>query len=151
LRAVWRVFPSLVLTVLLTVLAATATACGDESAGSDAHQGSPSPSGTPVGSTGQGAGKYVQVAIEDYGFSPAKLDIKTGTTVVWTNRDSMQHTVTSTDRPGVDAQPTGAFVSVPLDKGGTFQYMFDSPGVYHYECSIHASRPSMHAKVVVTE
>jgi plastocyanin len=79
------------------------------------------------------------------------VSVKTGTTVVWTNMDRTQHTVTSTDGPGVDAAPTGAFASLPLDKGGTFQYMFDSPGVYYYECSIHAARAAMHAEVRVTE
>jgi len=139
-----------VFTLVVAILAALAAGCGSGDEAGDG-QASVSPAATLGGSTGDGAGTFVPVAIEASGFKPARLEIKTGTTVVWTNADSAQHTVASTDGPGVDAAQTGAFASVPLDKGGTFQYMFDSPGTYYYECTVHADRPVMHAEVIVTE
>jgi plastocyanin len=139
-----------VFTLVVAVLAALAAGCGSGDEAVDG-QASASANATLGGSTGDGAGTFVPVAIEASGFKRARLEIKTGTTIVWTNADNVQHTVASTDGPGVDAVQTGAFASVPLDNGGTFQYMFDSPGTYYYECTIHADRPVMHAEVIVTE
>lgn len=59
------------------------------------------------------------------------------TTVRWTNRDDIPHTVVSDDK---------AFKSKPLDMDEDFTYTFTKPGTYSYFCSIH---PKMTAKVVV--
>lgn len=79
------------------------------------------------------------VNIVNYAFNPAVLSVPTGTTVTWTNGDSVAHTVTS---------DTGAFESGNLAKGQSFSYTFNTAGTYDYICSIH---PSMKGKVVVGE
>src|SRR4051812_46177411 len=40
----------------------------------------------------------VQIAIENFQFSPQTLTIPVGTTVIWTNHDKDEHTVTSSTR-----------------------------------------------------
>lgn len=61
-------------------------------------------------------------------FNPAKIKIKVGETVTWTNNDSVQHTVTATD---------GLFNSGTLTRGQNFQYNFTTTGIYNYYCELH--------------
>ena len=79
----------------------------------------------------------VEVKIDNFSFSPATLEIKTGTTVTWTNADDIPHTVVSNDK---------VFKSKVLDTDQKFSFTFDKPGTYPYFCSLH---PKMTAKVVV--
>jgi plastocyanin len=78
-----------------------------------------------------------QVSIDNFQFSPATLTVPKGTTVTWTNRDDMVHTVTSTTR---------VFSSPSLETDATFSYTFTSPGTYTYFCALH---PRMTATVIV--
>src|SRR5215472_10750974 len=80
----------------------------------------------------------VEVRIDNFSFSPATLTVATGTTVKWTNRDDIPHTVVSDDK--------STFKSKALDTDDSFSYTFTKPGTYTYFCSIH---PKMTAKVVV--
>ena len=77
------------------------------------------------------------VAIDNFSFSPASAPVSVGTTVRWTNRDDVPHTVVSTDH---------AFKSPVLDTDGQFSRRFDTAGRYQYFCSIH---PKMTGEVVV--
>ena len=79
----------------------------------------------------------VEVKIDNFSFGPVAVTIPTGTTVTWTNRDDIPHTVVSTD---------GAFKSKVLDTDEKFSFTFSKPGTYPYFCSIH---PKMTGKVVV--
>jgi plastocyanin len=47
-----------------------------------------------------------KVDIKDMAFSPADITVKAGTTVTWTNNDSITHDVTETD--GQDGPNSGA-------------------------------------------
>lgn len=86
--------------------------------------------------------KEVAVKIEDFAFSPAKLTIKKGTTVTWTNQDSVRHDVVPDD-------PTLEFkASELLSKGDSYRTTFMTPGVYTYFCSPH---PYMKASIEVIE
>ncbi len=85
----------------------------------------------------QGAEKIVAVSIKGFKFVPAEVNIKIGETVVWTNGDSVPHTVESSD---------GTLKSDELSKGGTYRYTFAKPGKYDYICGIH---PSMHGSISV--
>jgi plastocyanin len=76
-------------------------------------------------------------------FDPSEISVKTGTTVVWTNADSVSHTVTSGDP---SAGPSGAFDSDLIKPGKTFNHKFDSVGTTPYFCSVH---PWMTGKVTV--
>ena len=79
----------------------------------------------------------VAVKIDNFSFSPATITVPVGTTVRWTNRDDIPHTVVSDDK---------AFKSKALDTDDEFTYTFTKPGTYSYFCSMH---PKMTAKVVV--
>jgi amicyanin len=80
-----------------------------------------------------------QVQIANFSFSPATLTVPAGTTVTWTNRDDIPHTVVSTADPRL-------FKSKVLDTDDKFSFTFSKPGTYPYFCSIH---PKMTGKVVV--
>jgi plastocyanin len=78
------------------------------------------------------------VAIKNFGFSPASVTVTAGSTVVWTNDDSVQHDIT------FDGESVKSSV---LNRNDTFSHTFVAPGTYRYICSIH---PFMHGTVVVT-
>jgi amicyanin len=88
-------------------------------------------------SAGQAQVSNVEVKIDNFSFGPASLTVAVGTTVTWTNRDDIPHTVVSDDK---------AFKSKVLDTDEKFSYTFTKPGTYGYFCSIH---PKMTGKVVV--
>ena len=79
----------------------------------------------------------MEVAIDNFAFGPTDLTVAVGTTVTWTNRDDIPHTVVSTDK---------VFKSKVLDTNEKFSFTFGTPGTYPYFCSIH---PKMTGKVVV--
>ncbi len=60
-----------------------------------------------------------------------------GTTVIWTNRDDIPHTVVSDDK---------VFKSKVLDTDEKFSFTFDKAGNFPYFCSVH---PKMTGKVIV--
>ena len=70
-------------------------------------------------------------------YIPLNLEIAHGTTVKWTNDDSVPHTIQSQDKQG---KIIGLFNSAPLMTGESFEYTFDEPGVYNYFCSLHPWR-----------
>lgn len=80
------------------------------------------------------------VTIQNFAFSPPSITVKAGTTVTWTNKDSVAHTVTETDGQ------TGPSSS-DVNPNGTYTFTFSKPGTYHYHCSIH---PEMVGTVTVT-
>jgi plastocyanin len=81
----------------------------------------------------------IEVMIDNFSFAPAEIIVAAGTTVTWSNRDDIPHTIT-------DAAEPRAFKSPPLDTGDKFSWMFKSPGTYQYFCSLH---PHMQGRVVV--
>lgn len=78
-----------------------------------------------------------EVSITDFTFTPANLTVGKGTTVVWTNMDPVDHTVTS-----------DTFSSNALESGDSFDYTFNETGEYSYSCSFH---PQMTGKIIVTD
>jgi plastocyanin len=121
---------------------------------STAAPASPAPSAAPVPS---GAGGDEDVAIlagsgefqaaddpnefaaseSPADFSVNVLTVKVGTTVTWTNEDSMVHTVTDAG---------GTFDSGLLQGGDRWSYTFATAGEFEYFCGPH---PWMRAKVIV--
>ena len=89
------------------------------------------------------------VTIQNFAFVPQTLTVKAGTKVTWTNNDTTQHDVTSTNGPDVGAATTSMFASGTLSQGDSFSFTFSKPGTYYYECTIHASMATMHATVIV--
>ncbi len=78
-----------------------------------------------------------EVKVDNFSFGPATLTVAVGTTVSWTNRDDIPHTVVSTDK---------VFKSKVLDTDEKFSFTFAKAGTYPYFCSIH---PKMTGSVVV--
>jgi plastocyanin len=94
--------------------------------------------GTPsVAANDQPAGASADVKIDNFSFGPQTLTVSVGTTVVWTNREDIPHTLDSTD---------GVFKSKVRDTDEKFSYTFTKAGTYPYFCSVH---PKMTGKVVV--
>ena len=77
--------------------------------------------------------------IYNYSFHPYTIYVRRGTTVTWTNYDSVPHTVTS-------YSSYGGFSSGTLSPGERYIHTFWRPGVYYYHCLIH---PEMTGRVVV--
>ncbi len=77
------------------------------------------------------------VQIDNFSFTPQEITVKAGTTITWTNRDDIPHTVVSTDE---------TFKSKALDTDDKFTTTLTKPGTYPYFCSIH---PKMTGKIIV--
>jgi plastocyanin len=72
----------------------------------------------------------VQVAYRNISIAPDTLKVKVGTTVRWTNYDTIEHNVTSQSGPQ-------AFASKNLSESQSYQVTLTKPGVIHYICTIH--------------
>jgi hypothetical protein len=76
-------------------------------------------------------------------FTPARLEIEMGDSVVWEAADD-RHTVTSRD--GVfDSSPRGLMI-----EGDRYRFRFRVPGRYAYFCRVHQSQ-GMQGEVVVVD
>lgn len=78
-----------------------------------------------------------EVSIIDFSFNPANLQVAKGTKVIWTNKDSVPHTVTG-----------DTFTSTTLNSGDAFEHTFMEDGTFKYSCSFH---PQMKGSVQVGE
>ena len=83
----------------------------------------------PAGAVGRGPAAY--------GVNP--LTVAVGTTVTWTNNDSIAHTATS---------DTGVWDSGILSPAQSFSFTFAQAGTYPYHCAIHGVA-SMSGTIVV--
>jgi plastocyanin len=83
------------------------------------------------------AAATMEVKIDNFSFGPTTITVAVGTTVTWTNRDDIPHTVVSTD---------GVFKSKVMDTDEKFSFTFTKAGTFAYFCSIH---PKMTGTVVV--
>ena len=106
--------------LLPTVAAAAVFAAGCASSGETSE---------PVATT------EVQM-VKSYRFDPKVIEIKAGDTVTWTNEDNFTHTVE------VDGQEDHK-----VDQGESFSIKFDTPGTYHYVCTLHSK--DMDGEVIV--
>lgn len=77
----------------------------------------------------------LNVDIKLFTFKPKVLEITSGTTVVWTNRDAIKHSVTS----GSPENPGKDFDSGFFTQGESYSFTFTKPGVYTYFCKRHES------------
>jgi plastocyanin len=79
------------------------------------------------------------IDIEGFAFDPATSTVPVGTTVCWTNKDSVPHTATST---------TPEFDSGSLAQNESYRHTFTSAGTFPYRCT----RPGhvMNGQIVVT-
>jgi plastocyanin len=129
---------------LLIILAATAllsAGCGSSSNNNNPMNPSPTPTPSPTPNPG---GSTSSVAIPGGAstlgadaYRPNPLNIATGTTVTWTNSDSVTHTSTSNN---------STWNSGNIPPGGQFSFTFSTAGTFQYHCAIH---PGMVGSVVV--
>ncbi|MBI2649004.1 MAG: cupredoxin domain-containing protein [Thaumarchaeota archaeon] len=81
---------------------------------------------------------YNGTSVPAYSFSPAAIEVKKGTTLTWSNLDSIAaHTVISV---------SGLFESQLIQPRGDFSFQFNEVGVFDYYCSLH---PWMKGKIIV--
>jgi plastocyanin len=81
------------------------------------------------------AATEVQMA-KSYRFDPKTIEIEAGDTVTWTNADNFTHTVQ------VDGQEDHK-----VERGESVSISFDTPGTYHYVCTLHSR--DMDGEVIV--
>jgi len=75
-------------------------------------------------------GGTVQIAYRNIAISPDTLRVRVGSTIRWTNYDSVEHNVTSQGGPL-------RFASKDIGEGATFEVKASRPGMIHYLCTIH--------------
>ena len=85
------------------------------------------------------AGKTVMVDIQVFQFMPNALEVKAGTTVIWTNKDNIEHSITN----GLPGKLGGKFDSGFFTQGKTFSFTFTEVGEYPYFCMRHNSMQGM--------
>ena len=95
-------------------------------------------SGSDSGQSGETTPKAeASVELANFAMNPDEVTIKKGGKVTWTNKDSVEHTVTA---------DKGEFDSGQLSEGQTFSRTFDTAGTFAYHCTPH---PSMTGTIVV--
>jgi plastocyanin len=77
-------------------------------------------------------------------FSPTRIQVVLGTTVTWTNQDTVPHNVTLSP---VVMSSSNNWESELLYPGQSFSYTFASQGTFQYHCQEH---PGMVGVVIVT-
>jgi plastocyanin len=76
------------------------------------------------------------VIMKSLAYIPAQLTIPVGTTVIWTNQDTVSHTVSS----GTPGALDGKFRSSTLTPGQAFSFTFNTAGSYPYFDEVYGSQ-----------
>jgi plastocyanin len=95
-------------------------------------------SGNNAGSSGGLVPGTNEVWIQNMAFNPSTISVTMGTTITWTNKDAVSHTVSSDN---------GSFDSGTLATNATFSYTFAATGTFAYHCMVH---PAMTGSVIVS-
>lgn len=103
------------------------------------YKGDSGITGEIVSEPDRGVEAGITVEIVNFVYTPRNLEIASGETVTWINRDYEEHTVTAEN---------GEFNSNLLERGQKFSYTFDTSGVYEYYSSTH---PYIKGKIIVNE
>jgi len=96
--------------------------------------------GNATNATMTGAGNATNATMT---FSPNPIQVSVGSTVTWTNNDSVIHTVNS----GTSPTESGLFTSPIMNPQDTFEYTFTEAGEVPYFCMLH---PNMVGTVIVS-
>lgn len=132
-----RLTPQLTTTPLPTTLAPTSQATVPETTQATTPEATVNQTPTPP--------PVMEIAIQKNGFSPKTVTITVGTTVIWTNLDSVHHQI-SNSGIGATLGPGKIFLSEALGKGDTYSFTFKTAGNYPYFDTIY---PSMVGTVTV--
>jgi plastocyanin len=87
-------------------------------------------------------------AIIDFAFQPQRINVTTGTEVIWRNNGNTQHTVTSSPQTNTTQGGTPLISSGPLNPAQNFSYIFYKHGFYPIQCAFHPA--TMNGLVNVT-
>jgi plastocyanin len=120
---------------LALALSLGALACGSDS--SSPSNPSPVPAPTPGGTSSTVSIPMGAEVLGNRAFTPDDLEVAVGTTVMWTNTDSVSHTSTS-NGSGWD--------SGIIQPGRQFSFTYQTAGTFSYHCAIH---PGMVGTVTV--
>ena len=102
---------------LLLLLCLAAAGCGG---------GKSTPAATPTPAAG-----VVPVVMRNIKFVPARVTVKVGQTVRWSNDDAVEHTVASAKLE---------LASEAIGHGQTYEYKATKAGTFPYYCTIHANQ-----------
>lgn len=122
---IWNVTAAAIL-ISIVAMASSCSKSGDPM--DDDNGGNNGDSGTPG---------VNEVWIKGMAFGPSTITVSAGTTITWTNKDAVAHTVTSDD---------GLFDSGSMTGNSTYSRQFPTTGTYPYHCTPH---PTMTATVIV--
>jgi plastocyanin len=133
----------------VTTAAPTTTGAPTSSTAAPATTAIPTTSSAPTTTTTQTpttqapttttqSGTTYHVDIQNLAFNQSFINVSVGDTVIFTNKDSVPHTVTSTDG--------GPLNSGTLAARSTYSHTFTTAGQFQYRCNIH---PSMLGSVTV--
>ena len=131
LSSLWLNSLSLNRYLAIFAVAALTSACGSS------YSSSSSPTPTPTTNSGSTIilnGGVSSLTTNAFGTNP--LTVATGTTITWTNRDTIAHTTTSN---------AGTW-NANLAPGASFNFTFTTPGTYPYHCTVH---PNMVGTITV--
>ncbi len=98
----------------------------------------------------------VTIDIKDFAYSQQNIKIKKGTTVTWTNQDTVEHNVmkehsndsNAHDAPSDSAVNPTVLAGPLLAKGESYSFTFNEVSANPYHCSPH---PYMKGSVTVVE
>lgn len=149
---------SAILTAIVAVVVAACSGTAGTSAGAPSASSAPAASaagaarggGGPYdygkgGDNGGGAAVSVPpdtVALSGYAFQPDTLSVATGTTVTFTNSDSVAHAIVE----GQNGTPATGQTAQMVQPGQSVTHAFPTAGTVMLTCTIH---PSMHLTVTV--
>jgi plastocyanin len=123
-----------VVAVVIVTVAVLALIFGLAAAGCSSNKNSTSYN-NPVSNPGPGGPGADEVWMQSIAFNPSTKSVAVGTTITWTNKDGVTHTVTS----GAPGSPNGTFDSGNMGNGATFSHTFSSAGTFPYYCRIHGA------------
>lgn len=103
----------------------TLAACGGDNGSDD--EGAEEPAANAAGSD-------AVVTIETFNFAPDPITVEAGTTILFTNKDKINHSVTAGTR---DTPEPERFEGVMDGPGDTYELALDEPGSYEYFCKFH--------------
>ena len=123
--------------ILALALSLGALACGSDNSSPSSPSPTPAPAPTPGGTSSTVSIPMGAEVLGNRAFTPDNLEVAAGTTVTWTNTDSVSHTSTS-NGSGWD--------SGIIQPGRQFSFTYQTAGSFSYHCAIH---PGMVGTVTV--
>ncbi len=140
-----RLMTAVLATLLLVLAACTAETVSTPGTETDAPTTAPTsePTDEPTEEPDDPTPGEAEVRIAASNYNPNRLTIDAGTTVVFTNDDTLPHTITHGTNGQVEDDP---FVNEQISPGGTVRVTFDEAGTFAITCRLH---PTMNMSISV--